>query len=125
VTSTFTAPTESRAGMTEQQKFGAALSYGRRQSLVQVLGLTTCDVDTDGADPTKQEKITEQQALDLGALLEELGLPLKRLLKSAGVEKIADILAADYDVLVARVKATPAAPKAAAAPKAERGDAAE
>ena len=36
--------------MSEQQKVAAALSFARRQSLVQVLGLTSCDDDTDAAE---------------------------------------------------------------------------
>ena len=50
ITAHFTAPTESKAGMSSQQKHAAALTYARRQSLIQALGLTTCDPDMDGGE---------------------------------------------------------------------------
>jgi hypothetical protein len=102
--STFTVPTSSRAGMSPAQKFGAAGTYARRQSLVQVLGLTTCEPDTDGADldPTP---ITADQAQDLTALLHEHGCDLARFLKWAKVEKLGELPAARFEAACQMVRA--------------------
>ncbi len=69
-TSSFTCPLETPAAMSPQQKVGSALAYGRRQSLVSVLGLKTADVDDDavGADGNT-EPITEEQCHTLNDLL--------------------------------------------------------
>jgi hypothetical protein len=91
--STFSAPLESRAGMSPQQKYGSAGAYGRRQSLVQVLGLTTADPDDDA--PTT-ETITESQAADLQALADEVGVDEKKFFVYMGVGDYSEIRAADH-----------------------------
>lgn len=105
-TASFACPVESLMGATEQQKHGAALTYARRQSLIQVLGLTTCDPDTDGANP---EPITEQQAQDLDALIQELQVDKGRFLQWAGVSTLAEIPARNYGAAIKSVKAAAAA----------------
>lgn len=100
-TASFTAPVESPAGMTEQQKVAAALTYARRQSLIQVLGLTTCDPDHDGAT---LQKITEQQAADLEALIDELKVDRARFLQWAEVDRLEDILVANYESAVRTIR---------------------
>lgn len=102
VTATFAAPVESGAGMSEQQKHASALTYARRQSLIQVLGLTTTEPDTDGA---KLEPISKEQADDLRALIEEVGANLPKFLKYAGVQRIEDILSRDYEAMINAVRA--------------------
>ena len=64
----FSAPVESRSGVSDQQKFSSALSYGKRVALVQVLGITSADPDEDGAGA---ETITPAQVGNLQALLRE------------------------------------------------------
>jgi len=65
----FVCPVEGKMGASDQQKFGIAKEYARRNSLVDVLGLVTVDPDVDGADPTK--KIDETEFANVTALLEE------------------------------------------------------
>jgi hypothetical protein len=48
VVARFVCPFASKAGMSEQQKYASALTYARRYSLIQVLGLSTTEKDTDG-----------------------------------------------------------------------------
>jgi hypothetical protein len=98
----FSAPVESSAGMSEQQKHASALTYARRQSLVQVLGLTTTEPDTDAANP---EPISQGQADDLRALIEEAGANLTRFLRWAKVERLEDLQARDYESAVNAVRA--------------------
>lgn len=62
-------PVDSKAGCSEQQKFGIVMTYAQRYSLVQALGLTSCDEDLDGND-TPGETITENQAANLQAALD-------------------------------------------------------
>lgn len=93
ITASFSCPMETKAGMSEQQKYAAALSYARRQSLVQVLGLTTCDPDTDAGST---ETITDKQVADLDGLILEVKANKVLFLKFLGVEQLEDILAADF-----------------------------
>lgn len=98
----FSAPIDSAAGMSEQHKVASALTYARRQSLIQVLGITTADPDTDGASP---EPITQAQADDLRDLIEECGANLTRFLKWAKIERIEDLPTRDYESAVNAVRA--------------------
>lgn len=66
-------PVESKAGCSEQQKFGIVMTYAQRYSLVQALGLTTCDVDEDGNNPGGGETITPEQAANLELAVENVG----------------------------------------------------
>ena len=50
VSSSLPVPTSSTGGMSDSQRFGAANTYSKRLSLVQVLGLAMGDPDVDGAD---------------------------------------------------------------------------
>jgi hypothetical protein len=101
----FTCPTTTRAGMSEQQKYGAATTYAMRWSLIQVLGLiTTDDTDTKEVDPTP---ISADQLVSIEELLEAkretVRTPeklLPKFLKFMGVEKLAEIRATDYEKAV-------------------------
>jgi hypothetical protein len=79
--SAFPVPTETAAAMSGAQKLGSALTYGKRQSLTSVLGLTTADEDTDAAleEPPSGPISTEQWA-ELEALVQEVGADRARFL---------------------------------------------
>lgn len=98
----FACPVDSASAMSEQQKHAAALSYARRQSLIQVLGLTTCDPDTDASDPTP---ITNDQALDLEVMCDDAKVNKARFLEYLGVVSFQAIPAGQYDTAVAAVHA--------------------
>ena len=102
-TATFTAPTESDAKMSGAQRTAAALTYAKRQSLVQVLGLTTAEQDTDAAAAAPAPPITPEQEATLMALIDEVGAEDgARIMRWAKVEKVGDIPADRYaDVLAA------------------------
>lgn len=91
-TATFTCPTESDAKMSGPQAHAAALTYARRQSLVQVLGLTMTDQDTDGAS---QEKITATQAFDIEDLIRDADADRGKFLAYMQVDCVDNILARD------------------------------
>jgi hypothetical protein len=104
-TSSFTVPTESRAGMSPQQKFSSASSFAQRLSFVNVLGLTTTEKDFDekALDPTK---ITDDQATAIEDLIRENcdDDAKVRFLAFMGVEKVGQIRAADYGKAVRSLK---------------------
>lgn len=90
----FACPTDTRAGMSDQQKFAAALSYAKRQSLVQVLGITTADPDTDGANP---EVISKEQVAELRMLADEVKADVKKFLGYMGYPTFEEIRKTDFN----------------------------
>lgn len=103
----FVLPTTTKSGMSDQQKVAAALTYARRQSLIQALGLTTTDADTDG--PRVDEKVSAEQVSELEGLIAETGANLERFLTFMGVKSLDEITAVrGYDkakkALSAKVK---------------------
>jgi len=89
--SAFPVPIDTAAAMSGAQKNGAALTYGKRQSLTSVLGLTTTDDDADGAEVAAGGDvavITEAQAADLSALAQEVGSDMGKILAWVGVESL-------------------------------------
>lgn len=118
--STFSCPTTSKAGMSDQQKHGAAVKYAMRWSMIQGLGLITTDDDDDTTevDPTP---IDEAQRIVIEDLLEAAKGRTKnpdkmvaRFLRFMGVEKLADIRAADYPRAADALKPKPEAEEAPA-----------
>jgi hypothetical protein len=89
----FTAPVESKAGMSEQQKYSSALSYAKRVSLVEVLGITSVDPDEDGA---AMDPITPAQVETLKALAKEVGADEKAFLAYIGYDSLESIQQRHY-----------------------------
>lgn len=96
VSAKFNCPTDTASAMSAQQRNAAALTYARRQSLVQVLGLTTCDPDLDGADMGNVETITEHQAANLDALIDEVAADRPKFLRFMGVDSLGQIPASEF-----------------------------
>jgi len=107
VSATFESPVDSAAKMSGAQKHAAALTFARRQSLVQVLGLTTCDADTAAAIPQEVANgtITVDQADDLRALAEEAGADMVKFLAWAKVSRFEDIPSSRYRSCLAALEA--------------------
>jgi hypothetical protein len=96
--SAFSTTTQSsNPGMSEQQKAAGALTFGRRQTLVQVLGLVTADRDTDCVPA---DKITAEQEANIEALISEVGADRAKFLKFFSVDKVENMLAAQYGAAV-------------------------
>lgn len=100
IQSAFEAPTETiTQAMSPQQKVANAQSYGRRYSLVAILGLTTCDSDDDGA-PEDAETVTKEQVEVLEALLDKRPTGSRdRLLGWLGVATMEEIPATRFEFL--------------------------
>lgn len=97
VEATFQCPTDNPSNISAAQKVGAALTYARRQSLCQALGLTTTDADVDGADlESKGALITEAQLREIRALVTDSGANIDRFLNYVGVESLDKIPLANF-----------------------------
>ena len=98
----FPCPYDARAKTSVSQQRSAALTVARRQSLVQALGLVSCDTDTDD-QPT--EAITAAQAADIRALMEEVGADEAKMLALAGAAKVDEIAAGAYKMVIRLLEA--------------------
>ena len=92
------------------QALGSAQTYLERYTLMAALGLSAAAPDDDGAgaannppDPGN-EYITEQQAADIDALIDEIGVDRTAFLKWAKVNKVSDIKARAYPEVVRRLE---------------------
>lgn len=102
VEASFKGSTTTDAGMTEIQKNAAALTFARRQSLIQVLGLTTCDEDSDGhGGDGDGPSITEDQQNTLNDLLIEAGGTALSVAKLYGATKLSEIPARMFNAAAA------------------------
>lgn len=93
VTAKFAAPIDASAAMSEPQKYASALTYAKRQSLIQVLGITTADQDTD---VQTTEKLTAEQKAALRSLMQETRTDPDKFMAWLRVSAIDDILQSDY-----------------------------
>lgn len=101
VRSTFVVPTATRAGMSDQQKVGAARTFANRYALLNVLGIATGEPDTDGMDPTT---ITSEQEAEIITLLDGTGADKQKFLDYFRVPSVNQLRAVDYDRAVAALK---------------------
>lgn len=101
VEASVTLPLESRAGCSEAQKYGAVMTYAQRYSLVQALGLTTCDEDVDGEGIVEPEGfVTPAQVEVLEALLQQRPDGSRaRFLKYLGIAELEQVPASRYEEL--------------------------
>ena len=102
-TASFSCPVERSDQRSIAQDHAATLSYARRQSLVQALGLTSADEDRDGAAP-RDEPITPAQLSQLEDWLAESGADREKFLKWAGVESLDQMPASMFGNAVAALK---------------------
>ena len=88
--------------MSGPQKTAGTLTFAKRQALVEVLGLTMTDPDTDGQTPdAPSPSLSEEHLANLRSLLDELGtrVDLKRFLEWLRVPEggsLSDVREADY-----------------------------
>ena len=82
----------------EAQRVGIAHAYGWRYTLVGVLGLTSCDKDTDGQGlkGDDSDAITADQAIVLSDLLTETKSDRVKFLAIYGVQSVEDLPASCY-----------------------------
>jgi len=80
------------------QAIGSTISYLERYSLYAILGLASREMDNDG-DAISQA-ITEDQAMTIEALIEEVGADKDKLLAWGKVSRVMDIPAKNYKQVV-------------------------
>lgn len=85
----------------DAQSVGSAISYLRRYSLAALMSITQEDDDgnaasSNGSGYVKQEHITEKQAADLQALMEEVGADRTKFLAYLHVPALDRIQTKDY-----------------------------
>jgi hypothetical protein len=97
---TFPTPIDTAAAMSGAQKNGAALTYGRRQSLVSVLGLVTADDDPD-APLADTQPISKGQAAAILDKILATGSDLQKFCAYMGVQEVEQISAGDFERAIA------------------------
>jgi len=93
-TSSFTLPTESASGASEQQKVGGALTYAKRQCLIAVLGLSLTDPEPTPA--VAVASITEEQCATLAFLMLEVNVTPEAFCKRFSITAVNALPAARY-----------------------------
>ena len=102
IASNFTLPTSSASAMSDQQRFGAALTFAKRQVLISVLGLSLTDPDPENEiDPTK---IDEAQCATILALIDETQANIFKFLEHFSIEAVDGLLASDYRKAIAMLE---------------------
>ena len=76
----------------EIQSRGSTITYLQRYTLIGALGLTTADEDIDARIP--QETITEEQAADIKARLQETGSDVAKFCQALAISDVDSMPAA-------------------------------
>lgn len=77
--------------MTKTHAVGAAQSYAMRYLLRMIFNVAVGEADTDGNAPDASPPLTEDQVLDLQALVEEFGADPRKLCQRLKVEYLDDL----------------------------------
>lgn len=105
--SRFPVKDDSTTGRNAIQAVASGESYAKRYALIAAFGITTADPDDDGeASVRNGETITEEQAANLGAMLDEAPDPKAEragLLKWQGVASLSEILSERFADVVRAV----------------------
>lgn len=87
------------------QAIGSAVSYLQRYTLLAATGLATKDIDDDGRGASNVDLITENQILDLEALITEVGVNREQFLRFCKIDRIDDMPVSKYKAAVAALNA--------------------
>jgi hypothetical protein len=87
------------------QARGSAKSYLERYTATAILGLAATDQDDDGTRSGGEPLLSEKQAADLKALLEETGSDVVQFKKWAKVDSLDQILAKNFTYVCSEVRA--------------------
>jgi hypothetical protein len=90
-TATFTGPIDKSGGKNPIQMVSSARSYGRRYTLIDVLGLTT-ELDDDGQSAgSPPGTVTAEQAKDLEALAKKAGIEVSAFFDWLGISEWGEV----------------------------------
>ena len=93
---TLSAPPDNSGGKNSIQAIASTVAYLERYTFMAATGLTSKDMDDDGHGATQIETISEEQAADLRAKIEEVGCGVDAFLKIAKVDRLEDIATNRY-----------------------------
>lgn len=106
-TSTMEIPIDKEGYMTAPQKYASAVTFAKRQTLLNVVGITTADEDTDATDYGKEKDAMSPKA-KIVFLLKSLkaDVTTKESI-AAAVKKIAqlDLVESNYEEIIGRLEA--------------------
>jgi hypothetical protein len=101
-----TVPGEAHANDHGDKAPGKATSYATKYAMLKLFSIETGEDDEGRVEPYESiEKISEKQAADLEALIEEVGADKARFLAHLKLDAIASIPAKDYAECVQKVEA--------------------
>jgi len=105
---TFALPIDTSGAKNNVQGWGSSVSYAKRYTACALLNIAARGEDDDGRSAENGGLISDAQADDLLALIQESGSNPASFLKIAGAETVSDILAKDFEglkkVLLAKKK---------------------
>lgn len=87
------------------QSMGSTVSYLQRYTLMAATGLAAGMPDDDGRGGADYERITDNQAADIEALLQEVGANRVAFLSYLKIDEIEDIAAKDHEHVVRMIEA--------------------
>jgi hypothetical protein len=102
---TITLPHDSSGSKNAVQAVGSSTSYGKRYTAQALLNLTSRGEDDDGRKGGAPSTITEEQAGELQALMEDVGADRGRFLAYFRVQALGDIPAAKFKDALAALEA--------------------
>lgn len=101
----FDLPHDSSGSKNAVQAIGSSTSYAKRYGVIAILNLTIMGEDDDGVKGGAPATLSEKQASDIEALIEDVGADRARFLKFMKVASVDYILASDYQKTVAALEA--------------------
>jgi len=84
------------------QAIGSTVAYLERYTLYAILGLSSREMDNDGN--AVSQAITEDQVIELAALIHEVGADSEAFFKYMGITRLMDMYASNYDKAVAALE---------------------
>ncbi len=98
-------PADGSGSKNAVQAVGSSTSYGKRYTASALLNLTSRGEDDDGQKAGMAKSITDEQASDLQALMEEVGADRPKFLAYLKVGSIAEIPFSQYDRAISALEA--------------------
>lgn len=105
-TSQFGVPINTEGYMTAPQKYASALTFAKRYSLCNALGISTGDEDTDATDVNKEKDVISDKS-KIVFLLRGLGLPngtTEQVKKSVTDKTKLDLLEENFKEIISRLE---------------------
>lgn len=100
-TSELPLPVDTSGSKNAVQAIGSSTSYGKRYTAFALLNIVATDEDDDGKAADALEPLSDEQLIEIQALITETRSDLTRFLQVANAESVSDILKKDFPRLKA------------------------